>query len=287
VIIEVPDDLSVEHYGQYGSEMMDVEGARRAAGPEDFSQFVAMYDFVLQAQRPSDSNAKFFRGQHSRRTVYVYARRINQRPKSYDERLSEMQIYRQARDESYRRARADAANIDISPGDILSDVLGRTLGDTWTEGLVNALVVGPRSSGKTYWTERGGPNTRPTYHPKVFKFSNENNEDGLYRHLNPKPGHGGKLAEVMISTLDDEKAHCTAAALANAIADRPVVCLLLNVSFDDHFDRLYERELARAGTAHADVNFEVSLRFDCLRFVQILQKGACQYRVLTYTSTKH
>jgi SAM-dependent methyltransferase len=290
VIIEVPDDLSVEHYGQYGSEMMDVEGARRAAGPEDFSQFLAMYDFVLQAKRPSDSNAKFFRGQHSRRTVYVYERRINQRSKSYDERLSEMQIYRQARDESYRRARADAANIDIFQGDMPSDVLGRTLGDTWTEGLVNALVVGPRCSGKTYWIENGEPNTRPTYHQKVFKFSNNNNEDGLYRHLNPKPGHGGQIAEALISTLDDEDTHCTVAALANAIADRPVVCLFLNVNFDDHFDRLYERELVLAGMAHADVNpdeFEISLRFDCLRFIQMLQKKTCQYRVLTYTSTKH
>jgi hypothetical protein len=103
----------------------------------------------------------------------------------------------------------------------------------------------------------------------------------LHRHLSPRRGEGRRLAQALVSTSDDERAHVTADGLASSIKGLPVVCLLLNVDFKDHFDRLYCREIVRFSKPNANVLFELSMRFDCRRFIEAFQKHGCLYRVIT------
>ena len=283
IVIETPDEFNFEQFAEYRATLPDVEAAGPAKSPEDFSRYLAMYDFVLERQHPSDPEIRFFRGQESPRSVYVYSRRPALPPKSREERLLEMAVYRHARTDSYERARADAFNIDVTPEADLTDVMREAFSGEWAAARLNVLIAGPRASGKSHYFERIAAEFRPAYNSKVFKFPNENNQQGLRRHLNPQPGQGGKFAEVMISTVDDEYAHCTNRELGDAIVQRPVVCLLLNVSFDEHFDRLYRRYVERAGHDDSDVDFDASLRFDCTRFIDELKKRGCHYRVLTPT----
>ena len=86
---------------------------------------------------------------------------------------------------------------------------------------------------------------------------------------------------MLLSTVDDASAHCTAEELALAVAGRPVVCLVLNIGFDEHFDRLYRRQVDRAGTSDASVDYEVPLQFDCAEVIARLRAHGCPYRVLT------
>ena len=279
VVLETPGDVDVAHYSEYGADLLDVEGARPARSPEDFVRFLAIYGFVPRQHLPSESDVQFFRSDDSKRSVFVLTRET--RLKGWNERCRELEDYQPARAESYQRARSDPFNVDVRPGDSLVDLLARACGTDWTAAAENYLIAGPRASGKTHLYEQLEPAFHPSYDPKIFKFPNSKGQRGLKKHLTPRSGEARKFSQVLISTADDEHAHCTRDELASALIGRPVVCLLLNLDFAAHLRRLHKREVERHGRADSDVDYDVSLRFDCARFVDEFKRRGIQYRVLS------
>ena len=284
VVVEIPMTIDAKGYSQYGAGLSEIprEGSIKSA--EDITRFLALYDFALEHHRPSPPETKFCGNYDVPRAVYVYSRLSASRVKSLDERRLEVEPYREARNISWERARTDAFNIDCQPGEPLSDILRKALDGDWTDATLNVLLCGPAAAGKSHYFESAGLDAHPPYNYKIFKFPNDENREGLRRHLNPQPGEGGKIAQVMLSTIDDESAHCTSKELALATSGRPIVCLLLNVSFEEHFDRLYRRQVDRVGTVDEGVNYEVPLQFDCTEVINHLRKHRCHYRVLTVVS---
>lgn len=281
IVIEIPVTVDVEEYHDYGPAMAGLPGEGPIRAVDDITQFLALYDFVLEREHPSPPEARFCGHDEVARAVYVYSRLSRLVVKSREERAGEIERYRAARDASWDKARSDPFNIDCRPDDRLSDILGKAFGDDWTGGRINVLLCGPPASGKSHYFEGAAPGAHPPYHYKIFKFPNDKNQGGLRRHLNPRPGEAGKIAQVMLSSVDGPSAHCTAEALAVATTGRAVVCLLLNVAFDTHFDRLYRRQADRVNTADAVVDYEAPLQFDCAGVIDCLRAHGCPYRVLT------
>jgi len=277
VILETPEDVGPSRYGEYSPDALQVEGARPARSPEDYARFLKLNNFVIERAQQSEPGVRFHRSDEAQRSVFVFRR--DTRLKSRAERLAELEVYRQSRSESYNRARLDPFNVDVRPGERFADVLTTALGDEWTAGDTNYLFAGPRASGKTYCYEQMPVTCRPSYDPKVFKFPDAGGKRGLRRHLNPRPGHGRQFAQVLLGTRDDDEAHCTGDELVSAIATRRVACVLLNVGFDEHVDRLYRREADRVGVSSID--YDVSLRFDCSRYAEACRAAGVRYRVLT------
>lgn len=277
VVLETPDDVSAERYSEYSADLSDVEGARSPRTFGDIARFLAIQNFRIEQHRPSSADARFFRNAESERSLYLFGR--ESRLKGREERWNEMQLYRGAREESYARARADEFNLDLRPTDDLTDILRAEFRRDWDEATLNFLLAGPRASGKSHYFDLAGPECRPRYNPKIFKFPNADGQHGLRRHLHPRRGEGRRFASALISSADDEDAHCTTPEIVRALRGRPVVCLLLNVDFEQHFDRLYQREVETFG--ESSVDFDVSLRFDCTRVITALRKSGVRYRVFT------
>lgn len=280
IVVETPERVDPGDFSEYSPDALQIEGARPARTPDDLVRFFRISGFTLQSHRPPASDVAFVRGDEVKRSLYVFGRESH--PGIWQERLDDLAAYREPRAESYRRAKSDERSIELRPGAALVDILRCEFRGEWTDAMVNFLILGPRASGKTYWYDQLGSERHPNYNPKIFKFPNDGGRHGLRRHLNPSRGHGGTFAQVLISTADDESAHCTREQLGAAVARRPVVCLLLNVSFDEHVRRLYERERSQADAAWAE--YDVSLRFDCTLFIDELKRRDAPYRVLTISA---
>ena len=282
IVIEIPVTIAVEDYSAYGAALSELppEGPITSAG--DITRFLALYDFALEATRPSPEETRFCGHDAVPRAVYVYVRQSPSLVKSREERRLEVERYRGPRQASWQRARSDASNIDVRAGDPPDEILLHALGEAWAARMVNVLLCGPPAAGKSHVFDRAAPGSQPPYNYKVFKCPNDKNQQGLRRHLSPRPGEGGKIGQVLLSTVDDASAHCTIEGLALAVAGQPVVCLLLNVAFDDHFDRLHRRQVDRVGTVDAKVDYEVPLLYDCADVIERLRKHGCRYRVLTW-----
>lgn len=281
IVIEIPTTIDVEHYNEYSADLVALQGEGPLQRPDDVTRFLALYDFALERQRPSPPETQFYGHKEAERALYVYARLGSSQLKSREERRNEVEPYRQARQASWQRARTDPYNIDCPAEQPLDDILRRALGDEWTTGAVNVLLCGPAAAGKSHYFESAPAATHPSYNYKVFKFPNHKNQQGLQRHLNPRPGEAGRIGQVMLTTVDDLSSHCTPEALARATSGKPVVTVVVNVDFDEHFDRLYRRQAERAGTTDAAVDYEVPMQFDCGKVIEPLRRHNCQYRVLT------
>lgn len=282
IVVEVPTAIAAEDYNEYGDGLSNLTREGPIKSAEDITRFLALYDFALEQHRPSPQETQFCGSDEVPRAVFVYKRLPESRVKSREERRLEVEQFREARSLSWRQARADQFNIDCQPEEPLGEILSRALGDRWTDAAVNVILCGPAASGKSHLFETAGVGTHPQYHYKTFKFPNDKNQQGLRQHLSPRPGQGGKIAQVLLSSVDDPHAHCTVHDLARQVTGRPVVCLLLNVSFSEHFERLYRRQADRAGTPDGRVDYEVPLQFDCKHMVDRLRAHGCQYRVLTF-----
>lgn len=279
IVVEVPMSISVEDYNEYGVAFANLprEGAINSA--DEITRFLALYDFTLELERASPPETQFYGRQQAPRALYVYKRLPQTHIKSRSERRAEVEPYRAPRATSWERARADQYNVDVVPGESLDQILDRALGAARTS--VNILLCGPPAAGKSYLFDSAHATSHPSYNYKVFKFPNDKGQEGRHQHLNPRQGEAGKIAQVMLSTVDDALSHCTPDALALATAGKPVVCLVLNIDFEEHFDRLYHRQVERAGTADASVDYEVPLQFNCTTVIERLRARGCQYRVLT------
>ena len=277
LVIESPDDVDVSHYSEYGENLLHLEGARPAKTTDDFIRFLALSNFALVHRRSSEPGGTFSRGDESPRSIYVFRRSAV--GKTLDERLGEVEPYRTTRDITYSRARAMGMNEECSDDTNIVARLGAAFPHEWRTASVNFVIAGPRASGKTHLYERVGPTHHPAYNPKVFKFPDADSKRGLSRHLNPRPGQGLRFAQVLVSTADDEGAHCTTEELADALSGRRVICLLLNVGFVEHVRRLHQREAAQGFLT--DVDYDVSLRFECDRVAAALTSRGVRLRVLT------
>ncbi len=282
IVVEVPTSIRVEEYNEYGAAFADLprEGVIRSA--DEITRFLALYDFSLEQERASPAETQFCGSQQAPRALYVYKRLPRTHVKSRAERRAEVEPYRSARTLSWERARADEFNIDVRPGAPLDQILETALGAA--RASTNILLCGPPAAGKSHLFETARAGSHPPYNYKIFKFPNDKGQQGRRQHLNPKSGEAGKIAQVMLSTVDDASAHCTVDELAVATTGRPVVCLLVNVDFDEHFDRLHRRQVDRVNTPDASADYEVPLQFDCTKVIEQFRAQGCQYRVLTVLS---
>jgi 2-polyprenyl-3-methyl-5-hydroxy-6-metoxy-1,4-benzoquinol methylase len=281
IVVEIPTTIDVERYNEYSADLVALQGEGPLQSPDDVTRFLALYDFALERQRPSPPETQFYGHDEAARALYVYSRLSAAHVKSREERWMEVEPYRAARNASWQQARADPFNIDCLPGDRLDDILRQAFDREWTNGELNVLLCAPAAAGKSHLFERASPATHPPYNYKVFKFPNDKSQQGLHRHLNPRQGEAGRIGQVLLNTVDDLSSHCAPEALARAISGKPVVCLLLNVGFDEHFARLYRRQVERVGTVDAAVDYEVPLQFDCTKVIEQLRQHRCRYRVLT------
>jgi SAM-dependent methyltransferase len=281
IVIEIPMTIDVERYSPYLADLVSLHGEGPLTGAADVTRFLALYDFALEQQQPSPPETQFCDHKEAERGLYVYSRLAGSPLKSREERRVEVEPFRQARHASWDQARADPFNVDCRPGEPLDATLRRALGDQWIKGGVNVLLCGPPAVGKSHFYETASAAAHPSYNYKVFKFPNDKNQQGLHRHLNPREGERGLIGQVMLNTVDDLSSHCTPEELARATAEKPVVNVVLNVGFEEHLDRLYRRQVDRAGTIDATVDYEVPLQFDAMKVIDSLRRHRCQYRVIT------
>lgn len=276
LVVESPDDMTVEGFSSYSAGLNGIEGLPvRAFG--DVIALLELCDFHLERVERSSPDAAFHRGEQAERSLYLFTRTPGVKPR--ETRLMQASVFRHARSAVHEAARGDGCCLPIPADGNLAPVLRDAFGRDWIDRSVNVLLIGPRASGKSFLYDHTDIACHPPYNPKVFKFPNADGLGGRRKHLNPPRGGGGRLGQVLVSTVDDEGAHCTTRQLAKSLAGRRVVCLLLNVDFDQHFDRLYKRELE--GYAGAAVDYEVALRFDITRVLAALKGAGIPYRVLT------
>jgi 2-polyprenyl-3-methyl-5-hydroxy-6-metoxy-1,4-benzoquinol methylase len=279
IVVEVPTSISVEDYNEYGAAFANLPREGTINSADEITRFLALYDFSLERERASPPETQFYGSQQAPRALYVYTRLPRTHVKNEAERRVEVEPYRDARTLSWERARADQYNIDVLPGESLDQILEKALGPAWAS--TNILLCGPPASGKSHLYESAPAGSHPPYNYKIFKFPNDKGQQGRHHHLNPRPGEAGKIAQVMLSTVDDAAAHCTVDDLALATTGKAVVCLVLNIDFEEHFNRLHRRQVDRVETPDASADYEVPLQFDCAKVIETLRAHGCQYRVLT------
>src|SRR5204862_2907159 len=59
VVVEIPIEIDVARYSEYSRDLAALPPEKPLTGPDDVTQFLARYDFVLDRQRPSPPETKF------------------------------------------------------------------------------------------------------------------------------------------------------------------------------------------------------------------------------------
>ncbi|MBI3021861.1 MAG: class I SAM-dependent methyltransferase [Candidatus Omnitrophica bacterium] len=271
ICLEGPWDLTVAPFREYCPRLAAMERGTTFATVGDYLRYFALMHFSVVGQAPSAAVKEFYLSDRSPRRVSLlrYARRLKDR----DTRLWGMRLFQGYRDGCDRYVRADPyflACHDVQ--ELLASLKSRFNSGRW-----NFILVGPRASGKSVIYENLPALHKPTYHSKIFKFSNWLGMKGLRRHLHPTSQCHSKFAEVLLSTMDDGTAHVSQEEFLQVIKGRPVVCVVCYCGFEEHFERLYAREVRDFSTEYHDVYFDLSLRFDYLRWVEAFRQQGIPY----------
>jgi hypothetical protein len=275
VVIEGPERWAPGQYASYHHSLEMVDDAEPIRTLEGITKFMHAAGFEVMSSVSPPKQARFHHDEDSGRILTAFERSSVDR-----RRLSALQLYRGSQTRSFAAARADAANIDLRAGASLPDAFAALVKSHAASAGANVLLAGPRASGKSYFAQQFNRGRPHLYNSKVFKSPNADGRQGLARHLNPPTGAAPYAAEALLGPADDDGAHCRIEDLANVIKARPVVCLLLNVPFDEHIRRLAWRE-----ALGQPVDYDISLRFDCAAAARILKQAGAAYRVVSVHQT--
>lgn len=280
LVIEVPTRFETALYGDYApAHLVSAEPPLTSA--DDMVRWLASYDFAVEVACASPEDTRFCGADEAPRTLFVLRRAESGVVKPLEVRRAEVAWWRDRRQEAWEASRRDGQASRLEPGETFGDWLTRVVGASWSTGAVNVVVCGPPASGKSHLLEGVPPAARPPYHDKIFKFPNHQGEQGLRRHLAGPSGAGGRVAQALVHTVDGPGSHVSADGLAEAVAGKAVVVIVLNVDFDEHLRRLHARQVARVGTPDETVDYDVPLQFDARVVVNALTARGAQYRVLT------